>query len=360
MSAESRLLEIGTSPHIKASEDVRDIMFNVVLALLPVAAFAVWSFGLSALLLLAVTTITCIATEHVACLLASKPTTIRDWSVTITGLILGLTLPPGTPLWRAALGSVFGVVITKSLFGGLGYNCFNPALVGRAFLQISFPVAITTWVPSGLPGRFTSLLPSTLTAPFMNMDTGAVGAYIEKALAAGGIDGWSGATPLSMWKFADTPEFESTLRLFSGMIPGSTGETASWLILLGGFYLIWRNMMNWRIPAGMLGAAFLLSGAFWLTDRAAYPSPVFMLFSGGLLFGAMFMASDMVASPMTSLGVWVYGAFIGVVTVIIRIKGALPEGVMFAILLGNALSPLINELTQPRTYGVKKKGLFRI
>ena len=358
MTSETRLLEIGTSPHIKAPEDVRDIMFNVVLALLPVAAFAVWSFGLSALLLLMTTTAVCIATEHVTCLLARKPATIKDWSVTITGLILGLTLPPGTPLWMAALGGVFGVAISKSLFGGLGYNCFNPALVGRAFLQISFPVAITTWAPAGLPGRFTQMLPSTLTTPFMNMDIGAVSTHIEKALAGTGIDGWSGATPLSMWKFADTPQFESSLRLFTGMIPGSTGETASWLILLAGFYLIWRNMMNWRIPAGMLGAAFLLSGAFWLSNRAAYPSPVFMLFSGGLMFGAIFMASDMVASPMSSLGVWIYGAFIGAVTVIIRIKGALPEGVMFAILLGNAISPLINELTQPKPYGVKMKGLF--
>ncbi|HOH28495.1 MAG TPA: RnfABCDGE type electron transport complex subunit D [Candidatus Hydrogenedentes bacterium] len=358
MTSETRLLEIGTSPHIKAPEDVREIMFNVVLALLPVTAFAIWSFGLSALLLLLITTAACVATEHVACLLARKPTTIKDWSVTITGLILGLTLPPGTPLWMAALGGIFGVAITKSLFGGLGYNCFNPALVGRAFLQISFPVAITTWVPSGLPGRFTQVLPSTLTMPLMKMDAQAVSAYIEKALSGTGIDGWSGATPLSLWKFADTPQFESSVRLFTGMVPGSTGETASWLILLCGAYLVGRNMMNWRIPAGMLGAAFLLSGVFWLSDRAAYPTPVFMLFSGGLMFGAIFMASDMVASPMTSLGVWIYGAFIGIVTVIIRIKGALPEGVMFAILLGNAISPLINELTQPKPYGLKKKGLF--
>lgn len=359
MSPEPRLLEIGTSPHLKAPEDVRDIMFNVVLALLPVSLFAVWSFGLSALLLLLATTAACVAAEHVTCLLAGKPTTVRDWSVVITGLILGLTLPPGTPLWMGVLGGVFGVIIGKALFGGLSYNCFNPALVGRAFLQISFPVAITTWAPSGLPGRFTHLLPSTLTAPFMNMDTDALSAHIHEALASGGIDGWSGATPLSMWKFSDTPQFESAAMLFWGMVPGSTGETASWLILLCGAYLIYRKMMNWRIPAGMLGAAFLLSAAFWVSDRSAYPDPLFMLFSGGLIFGAMFMASDLVASPMTSAGVWVYGAFIGAVTVIIRIKGALPEGVMFAILLGNAVSPLINELTQPRTYGVAKKGLFR-
>ena len=359
-ASHTHVLEIGTSPHIKGPESVPNIMFNVVLALMPVTFFAVWAFGMSAFLLLVTTTLSAVAAEHVSCKLAKKPTTIHDWSATITGLILGLTLPPGTPLWMGALGGIFGVIITKALFGGLGYNCFNPALVGRAFLQISFPVAITTWTPSGLPGRFLHLIPSTLSAPFMEPNADAVKSYVANALSSAGIDGWSGATPLSMWKFADVPEFESTWNLFSGMVSGSTGETASWLILLGGAYLIWRNMMNWRIPAGMLGAVFFVSGALWLTDRSAYPDPVFMLFSGGLLFGAVFMASDMVASPMTSLGVWIYGAFIGVATTVIRLKGALPEGGMFAILLGNALSPLITDITQPATYGIKKKGLFRI
>lgn len=350
MSDTNQILRISTSPHIKVREDVRDIMFNVAMALVPIALFAIWSFGLSALLLLVTATAACVITEHLSCVIAGRPSSVRDWSVVITGLILGLTLPPGTPLWMAALGGVFGVAMAKSLFGGLGYNCFNPALVGRAFLQIAFPVAITTWAPPMLAGRFTSVLPSTLTFPFAKMDVDAVTTHINA-----GIDGWSGATPLSMWKFSDTPQFESSVRLFTGMIPGSTGETASWLIILCGLYLIYRKMMNWRIPAGMLLSAFLLSGAFWLSDRAAYPNPVFMLFSGGLMFGALFMASDMVASPMTSSGVWLYGAFIGIVTIIIRILGALPEGVMFAILLGNAVSPLINQMTQPRVYGLAKK-----
>lgn len=350
MSDTNQVLRISTSPHIKTREDVRDIMFNVAMALVPIALFAIWTFGLSALLLIATATTACVLTEHLSCVIAGKPSSVRDWSVVITGLILGLTLPPGTPLWMAALGGVFGVLMAKSLFGGIGYNCFNPALVGRAFLQIAFPVAITTWTPPMLPGRFTSVLPSTLTFPFMKMDVDAVNTHINSA-----IDGWSGATPLSMWKFADTPQFEDKMNLFTGMIPGSTGETATWLIILCGLYLIYRKMMNWRIPAGMLLSAFLLSTAFWLSDRAAYPDPVFMLFSGGLMFGALFMASDMVASPMTSTGVWIYGAFIGAVTIVIRILGALPEGVMFAILLGNAVSPLINQITQPRVYGLTRK-----
>ena len=355
MTAEERPLKLTSSPHIKQSEDVRDIMFNVTMALIPIALFSVWLFGLSALLLLLTATAACVLTEHIFCVIAKKPTTVKDWSVIITGLIMGLTLPPGTPLWMAALGGVFGVAVAKTLFGGIGYNCFNPALVGRAFLQIAFPVAITTWMPPMLPGRFTSVIPSTLTFPFAKMDADAVYAYIHRAYAMAGIDGVSGATPLSAWKFGEPPQFEPSARLFSGMISGSTGETATWLIILCGLYLIWRGMMNWRIPAGMLLSAFLLSGAFWLGDRVAYPNPFFMLFSGGLVFGALFMASDMVASPMTSSGVWLYGAFIGIVTIIIRIFGALPEGVMFAILLGNAVSPLINEITQPRVYGVVKK-----
>ena len=353
MSDKNQTLRISTSPHIKAREDVRDIMFNVTLALLPITAFAVWSFGLSALLLVATATAACVLTEHVSCIIARKPSTVRDWSVVITGLILGLTLPPGTPLWMAALGGVFGVAISKSLFGGLGYNCFNPALVGRAFLQISFPVAITTWAPAGLPGRFTQMLPSTLTTPFMNMDIGAVSTHIEKALAGTGIDGWSGATPLSMWKFADTPQFESSLRLFTGMIPGSTGETCAIFILLGGAYLVARGMMNWRITAAMLGSAYLFSWLFYLTDNTN-PTPAFMLFSGGLMLGAVFMATDMVASPTTPLGVWIYGALMGFLTILIRVKGGLPEGVMYAILLGNAVSPHIENLTQPRVFGTKR------
>lgn len=355
MTSQQQLLRISTSPHIKAREDVRDIMFNVALALLPVALFAVWSFGLSALLLLMTATAACIFTEHFLCVITGKPTTIRDWSVVVTGLIMGLTLPPGTPLWMAALGGFFGVAIGKTIFGGLGANCFNPALVGRAFLQISFPVAITTWTPHGLPGRFTNLIPSTLTFPFARMDAEAVKRYIQQALA----DGFSHATPLSAWKFSAPPHFETNARLFSGMVSGSTGETAAWLIILCGLYLVWRNMMNWRIPAGMLLSAFALSAVFWLSNPQAYPSPFFMLFSGGLVFGAVFMASDMVASPMSSAGVWLYGAFIGAITIVIRLFGALPEGVMFAILLGNAVSPLINEITQPRTYGTVRKWKLR-
>ncbi|HEX73069.1 MAG TPA: electron transporter RnfD, partial [Candidatus Hydrogenedentes bacterium] len=159
MSVAPRILEIGSSPHIKTRESVEDIMFNVAMALLPIALFAVWNFGLSALLLLLTTTSACILAEHLYCVFTGKPTSIRDWSVVITGLILGLTLPPGTPLWMGVVGGVFGVLVAKMLFGGIGYNCFNPALVGRAFLQIAFPGAITYWAPSALPGRFTSVLP---------------------------------------------------------------------------------------------------------------------------------------------------------------------------------------------------------
>ena len=355
MSTEARPLIIGSSPHIRLRQSVPDSKYHVSLAQVTDDVISVRTFGNSAKMLVMTTVIACVATEHVSCRIAGKATTIGDWSVTVTGLILGLTLPPATPLWMAVLGSIFGVAITKSLFGGLGYNCFNPALVGRAFLQIAFPITLTTWTPPNLVGRFASVLPSTLTMPFMRSDGEALQAYVQRALEAGGVDGWSGATPLSLWKFSETPQFEELPRLFMGSIAGSAGETATWLIILGGAYLIVRNMMNWRIPVGMLLSAFLLSGAFWLSDKSAYPSPMFMLFSGGLMFGAVFMASDMVASPMTTSGVWIYGFFIGIVTVVIRIFGALPEGVMFAILLGNAVSPLITSATQPRTYGLVRQ-----
>ncbi|MBM3290575.1 MAG: RnfABCDGE type electron transport complex subunit D, partial [Candidatus Hydrogenedentes bacterium] len=234
----------------------------------------------------------------------------------------------------------------KALFGGLGYNVFNPALVGRAFLQAAFPTAITTWSPPFAPGRFTSFIPSTWTAPFMTANP--IDAWV-KAVA---VDGFSGATPLALQKFDHVTTKTGALVL--GMTSGSAGETSAVLILLCGAYLVARKMMDWRIPAAMLLAAFATSGAFYALDPQKYPTPVFTLFAGGLMLGAVFMASDMVASPVTPLGVWLYGGLMGALTVIIRLKGGLPEGVMYAILLGNAVSPIIDNLTQPRVYGAKR------
>lgn len=329
MSSFAKTLEIRTSPHILSGHAVDTIMFNVVLALVPAAAFAVYAFGLAALLTLTVAVGSCVAVEH----WVSKRSSVGDWSIVITGLLYGLTLPPGLPLWMTALGGAICVLLGKAVFGGLGQNLFNPALVGRATLQAAFPVSMTSWLEGFTADRFASLPSSTLAFP----------------LSRPVYDAVSGATPLALWKFDRVAT--GTQKLVMGMTNGSAGETSSVLILVGGLYLIARNMMNWRIPAAMLGAAFALSTTAHFANPKEYASPMLMLFSGGLMLGAMFMASDMVGSPVTNRGCWIYGVFIGLTAIVIRTWGAMPEGVMYAILLGNAISPQIDRLIQPRVYG---------
>lgn len=344
----AQLITLRTSPHVRAPLAVETIMRNVVYALSPICAFAVWRFGLSALALILTVTIACLGTEALFNRLAGRDNTLGDWSATITGLLLALTLPPGFPLWMGAVAGFVAIALGKTVFGGLGQNAFNPALVGRAFVQAAFPAAITTWTPAGGANRFVELIPSTLALPFTRP------APLSDWSAAQGIDGFTGATPLALQKFQHVDT--STVELLTGMTAGSAGETSALLIFLCGAYLALRRMMDWRIPAAMLGAAFLISGAFFLLDPARYPGPVFTLLSGGMMLGAMFMATDMVGSPLTPLGVWIYGAAIGVITVVIRLFAGLPEGVMYAILLGNALAPLIAAVTQPQVYGVRKRG----
>lgn len=336
MTALSKTLEIRTSPHIEQGASVEDIMRSVVVALLPAAGFAVFAFGLAAVLTLAAATVSCLIAESLFCRLSDRPSTIGDWSVAITGLLYGLTLPPTLPLWMTVVGGFIAVGVGKALFGGLGHNPFNPALVGRAILQAAFPVAMTTWQASMATDRFTSVPASVLAFPFTQPVYDAV----------------SGATPLSAWKFDH--QLAETSDLVLGMTSGSTGETSSLLILVGGVYLIARNMMNWRIPAATLVTVFALSAILYLFGGHAYPPPLFMLFSGGLMLGAMFMATDMVGSPMTHRGALLHGALIGLLTVVIRVWGGMPEGVMYAILLANAVVPHIDNLIQPRVYGTPR------
>ena len=265
----------------------------------------------------------------------------------MTGILLALTLPPGFPLWMAAVAAIFAIAVGKIFFGGLGGNILNPALVGRAFAQAAFTVPITTWTPSMVRVRFTEWIPTTLTFPFAQPPD------IKPWLESIQLDGWTGATPLALMKFDQIQT--SVLQLMLGTTAGSVGETSSLLILLCGAYLAIRGMMNWRIVAAVLGSAFLLSWAFHLTNPQIHPSPFFTLFSGGLMLGAVFMATDMVTAPVTPLGVWIYGILIGVLTVIIRLFGGLNEGMMYAILLGNAAAPLISRMTQPRTFGATLK-----
>ncbi|MEH6627259.1 MAG: RnfABCDGE type electron transport complex subunit D [Motiliproteus sp.] len=338
MSPLKRTLEIETTPHLASGRSVEQIMRNVVWALLPTTAFAIYAFGLSALLTLLTATLSCVVTEHLLCRGGAQRSTVGDWSATITGLLYGLTLPPGLPLWMVICGGVIAVAMGKYLFGGLGYNAFNPALVGRAFLQAAFPAAMTTWSPIMAPERFQSLPSSSFTLPFM----------------APSYDTVTGATPLARMKFDQLST--DTGDLIMGFTSGSSGETCALLIVLGGAWLVFRRMMNWRIPAAILATVAILSALFHGIDPEIYPSPLFSLFSGGLMLGAVFMATDMVASPLTSAGVVIYGILIGVLIVVIRFWGGMPEGVMYAILLGNAFSPHIDGLIQPRVFGTGKSG----
>jgi electron transport complex protein RnfD len=328
-------LGLRTSPHLARGLKVDAVMRHVILALVPAALLGIYAFGLSALLLMITCALACMLTETFVNSRQGKANTLGDGSAVLTGLLLAMTLPPAFPLWMAVIGCVVAVGLGKGLFGGLGHNVFNPALVGRAFLQAAFPAAITAWSNPLRPDRFVMPSGSTLGLPFTRSAP----------------DVFTGATPLSAMKFDHVATAPADL--FTGLIPGSMGETGAVLILLGGLYLAWRGLLDWRIPVSILASVALLSGVLNLLDPAS-PTPLFMLGAGGLMLGAVFMATDMVTSPVTPLGTWLYGALIGLLVVVIRIWGGLPEGVMYAILLGNTVTPLLNRYTQPRIYGQGK------
>ena len=338
-------IELRTSPHVVKGSSVERIMLHVVLALLPIAAFSVWQYGLSALALLVTVTLSCLASERLFNRLGGQASTLFDWSATITGLLLALSLPPAFPLWMGAVAGFIAIALGKALFGGIGYNVLNPALVGRAFVQAAFPVAITTWIPAFAPNRFVEFAPTTFTAPLMTPPD--ISGWAKAAL-----DGFTGATPLARWKFDNV--LATPADFISGAVTASAGETSALLILLCGLYLAARRFLDWRIPVALLGSAALAAVLFQWIDPARYPDPLFVLLSGGMMLGAVFMATDMATSPVTPKAVWIYGALIGVTTVMIRYFGGLTEGVMYAILLGNALAPLIDRVTQPRIFGEVK------
>lgn len=311
-------LELTAAPHVKSPDSTLRIMWTVVATLLPIVAASVYYFGPRALAVIAAAVAGAVLTER----LFGPGGALRDGSATITGLLLGLTLPSGFPLWMAVLGGAFGIGFGKLIFGGLGQNVFNPALLGRAFLQAAFPVAITTWP------------------------------------AVRGVDAVTAATPLGLMKFER--EFTEAGPLLLGNTGGSLGETAGVLILLCGAYLAWKNYLNWRIPASIFLTVGVFAGILNALDPARFPGPVLMLFSGGLMLGAVYMATDMVTSPVTHRGAWVFGFGIGFLVVLIRVWGGLPEGVMYAILFMNALVPFINRATQPRVFGTRPVRAFRI
>ncbi|MBF0263956.1 MAG: RnfABCDGE type electron transport complex subunit D [Gammaproteobacteria bacterium] len=361
MSKFKLIPNLSSSPHVRLGISVNQIMYQVIYALLPICAYAIYAFGLSVLLLIVCCVIVSILTESLFCKLARKSNTIADGSVIITGILLALCLPPGFPLWMAAVAAFISVALGKVLFGGLGYNVFNPALVGRAFVQAAFPSAIVTWTPPFLSGRFTELIPSTMTMPFMKpiaIDNWLSIKQTAMQSTAQVVDAFTGATPLALQKFEQIPT--PWQDLLSGTVAGSSGETSAIIIVLCGLYLAVKKMLDWRIPVGVILGALCLSLPLWLwgdvlTDQPNYPNPLFVLFSGGLMLGAVFMASDMVSSPLTSRAVWIYAIFIGVLTVLIRFFGGLNEGVMYAILLANALVPLLSSISGTSVFGSGKK-----
>ena len=313
-----RMLILNSSPHLHTTKSVPKIMWSVIIALIPAMAMSFYYFGIRAAWMVLTCVIAALITEIVMNYMKGEKITIFDGSAIITGILLALTLPPSFRLSSAALGAIVAIALGKHIFGGLGYNIFNPALLGRAFLQASFPVAITTWTNPN-------------TAKFAE------------------IDAVSTATPLGAFKFENILTDYSDL-LF-GNVGGSLGETSAIAILVGGIFLLILKNADWRIPLSFLGSVAVFSGIFWMIDPAQYPNPLFHLLSGGLLFGAFFMATDMVTSPITPKGGWMFGIGAGILVIIIRQFGGLPEGVMYSILLMNGVTPLINRYTRPRIFG---------
>lgn len=321
------------APLLRQGMTTPKAMRDVLLALAPATAASMWYFGLSAVLILTSSIVGAVAAEW---LFADKPArgeSLRDASGILTGLLLGLTLPPGLPLWMAFLGGFVAIALGKVIWGGLGHNLFNPALLGRAFLLATFPIAMTTWVPPFAEGGFTQIYPGNLALPFMQTQ----------------VDAMSSATPLGLMKFEQqaTPLAD----LMFGNISGSLGETSGLLLLLGGVFLWLRRDLDWRIPVSILLTVMVFSACLGLFDSERFPAPLFSVFSGGLLIGAIYMATDPVTSPVTPRGAWIFGIGTGVLVMLIRVFGGLPEGVMYAILLMNAATPLIDRYTQPRVFG---------
>ena len=319
---------ISPSPHVHGGDSIEKNMYGVLIALVPTFIFSIVFFGLGAILVTLTSVVACLVFEYVIqkYLMKQRPT-IWDGSAIITGVLLAFNLPSSLPLWIVVIGALVAIGIGKMSFGGLGNNIFNPALVGRVFLLISFPVQMTTWpVPNGFA-----------TA-----------------------DAVTGATPLALVKEAvkngqavgDTLSSVgiTTGNLLLGNIGGSLGEVAAIGLLLGFAYMLIRKIISWHIPVAIFATVIVFSGILNLADPAQFAGPVFHLFTGGLMLGAIFMATDYVTSPMTHKGMLIYGVGIGLLTVIIRVFGAYPEGMSFAILIMNGFTPLINRYCKPRRF----------
>jgi len=342
-----------TSPHIHAPLSVQRMMIDVMVALLPATAYGVWLFGWPAFNLLVLCLATALASEAAALTIAGKPITrpLTDGSAALTGWLLALSLPPWAPWWIAVMGSAFAIIVGKHLFGGIGQNIFNPAMLARVALLISFPVELTFWVA-----------PHPLNSP---TSPGFVESLGITFMGVSNPDAISGATLLGHVKtelgrgveFAQAlPDYYSFSAIGLGNISGSLGETSALLLLLGGVYLLARRIISWHIPATMLATLALLAGVMHEINPARFADPLYHLLSGGVMLGAFFIATDLVTSPGTSRGQLIYGAAIGFLVYVIRTFGGYPEGVAFAVLFMNAMTPLIDHYLRPRIYGRDRSG----
>lgn len=300
--------------------------------MIPALIWSAFVFGLDALKVTAIAVISCLAFEFLIqkYIMKVKPT-VTDGSALVTGILMAFNVPANLPWWIILIGSLAAIGIGKLSFGGLGNNIFNPALVGRVFLLISFPVQMTSWPVN----------------------------------ARSGIDGITAATPLSVIKEGisnGTPiseiqnQLPSTMQMFFGEIGGSLGEISAVLLIIGGIYMLWKKVITWHIPTSVILSVALVAGIFWLIDAETYINPVYHILTGGLMLGAIYMATDMVSSPMTPKAQIIYGIGIGIITISIRLFGAYPEGISFAILIMNAFTPLLNNYIKPKRFGGKQNG----
>ena len=318
---------ISLSPHVHGGDSVQKNMYGVCIALLPALLTSLWFFGLGAAIVLATSVLSCVLFEWVITkFLLNRPgNSICDGSAILTGILLGFNLPSNLPLWIIIIGALVAIGVGKMTFGGLGQNIFNPALVGRVFLLISFPVQMTTWPVAG-----------QLTA-YTDAETAATPLFIMQNAIANG-------DPSELNKLPDA------INMLIGQTGGSLGEVSALFLLLGCAFMLWRKIITWHIPVSILGTVAVFSGIMH-TVNPAYAMPHIVLMSGGLILGACFMATDYVTSPMTAKGQLIYGVCIGLLTVIIRNWGAYPEGMSFAILIMNAFTPLINTYCKPKRFG---------
>lgn len=326
------LFRVSPSPHVHTDESTGKLMYGVIIALVPAFLVAVWHFGAGALVVTGTAMASCFAFEYlIQKYILKQEVTVGDGSALVTGILLAFCLPANLPLWMVMTGSLVAIGVGKMTFGGLGNNPFNPALVGRVFLFVSFPVAMTSWPR---PGQAWTVVADAVT----------------------------GATPLGLVKEGIRngealdrilPGLPSYGDMLTGNTGGSLGEMAAAAILIGLAYMLLRKIITWHIPVSILGTVAVFTGILWLADPVNHAGPLFHLLTGGLMLGAVFMATDYVTSPMNPAGMIVFGIGIGIITVLIRTFGAYPEGVQFAILIMNAFVPLINKYFKPSGFGKK-------